>query len=114
MDFDLGRRFAGHCYRHRHLLSLKAKPSASAATPRVIAVLPFKPLASEARDESLELGMADTLITKLGALRAVTVRPLSAVRRYSSLEQDPVAAGRELGVEAVLDGSIQHAGRGSG
>jgi DNA-binding winged helix-turn-helix (wHTH) protein/TolB-like protein/Flp pilus assembly protein TadD len=90
-------------------LSIKAKPTASAATPRVIAVLPFKPLASEARDESLELGMADTLITKLGALRSVTVRPLSAVRRYSSLEQDPVAAGRELGVEAVLDGSIQQA-----
>src|SRR5215204_2440191 len=90
--------------------SLKAKRAESAAAPRVIAVLPFKPLASEARDESLELGMADTLITKLGALRSVTVRPLSAVRRYSSLEQDPAAAGRELGVEAVLDGSIQHAG----
>jgi DNA-binding winged helix-turn-helix (wHTH) protein/TolB-like protein/Tfp pilus assembly protein PilF len=91
-------------------LSGRAKRAESAAAPRVIAVLPFKPLASDARDESLELGMADTLITKLGALRAVTVRPLSAVRRYSSLEQDPVAAGRELGVEAVLDGSIQHAG----
>src|SRR5215213_329003 len=90
--------------------SLKAKRTKSAAAPRVIAVLPFKPLASEARAESLELGMADTLITKLGALRSVTVRPLSAVRRYSSLEQDPAAAGRELGVEAVLDGSIQHAG----
>ena len=91
-------------------LASRAKRAESAAAPRVIAVLPFKPLASDARDESLELGMADTLITKLGALRAVTVRPLSAVRKYSSLEQDPVAAGRELGVEAVLDGSIQHAG----
>src|SRR5215210_97021 len=68
----------------------------------------YRPLASEARDESLELGMADTLITKLGTLRSVTVRPISAVRRYTSLEQDPVAAGREIGVEAVLDGSIQH------
>ena len=89
--------------------SIKARRNRSAAAPRVIAVLPFKPLASEARDESLELGMADTLITKLGGLRAITVRPLSAVRKYSSLEQDPVAAGRELGVEAVLEGSIQHA-----
>src|SRR5215213_9505388 len=91
-------------------LAGKSKHREAAAAPGVIAVLPFKPLASDARDESLELGMADTLITKLGALRAITVRPLSAVRKYSSLEQDPVAAGRELGVEAVLEGSIQHAG----
>ena len=91
-------------------LTGRAKRADEAAAPKVIAVLPFKPLASEARDESLELGMADTLITKLGALRTVVVRPISAVRRYTSLEQDPVAAGRELGVEAVLDGTIQHAG----
>lgn len=88
--------------------SIKARRKMNTTAPRVIAVLPFKPLDSDARDESLELGMADTLITKLGALRAVSIRPLSAVRKYSSLEQDPVAAGRELGVEAVLEGSIQH------
>jgi TolB-like protein len=91
-------------------LTGRAKRDDKAAALKVIAVLPFKPLASEARDESLELGMADTLITKLGALRTVVVRPISAVRRYTSLELDPVAAGKELGVEAVLDGSIQHAG----
>jgi tetratricopeptide (TPR) repeat protein len=32
------------------------------------------------------------------------------VRKYSGLDQDAVAAGRELGVEAVLDGSLQRAG----
>ena len=78
--------------------------------PRSLAVLPFAHLASALRDEPLELGMADTLITKLGVLDDVTVRPVTAVRRYASLERDPVAAGRELRVEAVLDGSIQRAG----
>jgi len=77
---------------------------------RTIAVLPFKPLVAAARDESLEMGMAETLITRLGAVRAVTVRPLSSVRRYTNLEIDPVAAGRALDVEAVIDGSIQRAG----
>jgi hypothetical protein len=38
--------------------------------------------------------MADTLITKLGAMRAVTVRPLSTVRRYTRLEQDPIRGGQ--------------------
>ena len=74
---------------------------------RSIAVLPFKPLVTEGRDESLELGMADALITRLSNLRNIVVRPTSTVRRYSDLGQDPVAAGRELGVEAVLEGSIQ-------
>jgi DNA-binding winged helix-turn-helix (wHTH) protein/TolB-like protein/Flp pilus assembly protein TadD len=78
--------------------------------PRSVAVLPFTPLASGTRDEPLELGVADTLITKLGALNGVTVRPITAVRQYTSLERDPIAAGRALKVEAVLDGSIQRAG----
>jgi DNA-binding winged helix-turn-helix (wHTH) protein/TolB-like protein/Flp pilus assembly protein TadD len=75
-----------------------------------LAVLPFKPLASTDRDESLELGMADTLIARLSSVEAIAVRPLSAVRKYGGPEQDPVAAGKELGVDAVLDGSIQRAG----
>ena len=75
-----------------------------------IAALPFKPLTADARDEALEVGLADTLITRLSGLKNVTVRPLSAVRRYAALDQDPVAAGRELQVDAVLEGSIQKVG----
>jgi DNA-binding winged helix-turn-helix (wHTH) protein/TolB-like protein/Tfp pilus assembly protein PilF len=84
--------------------------SRSSAMPRRIAVLPFKPLVPEAGDTSLQLGMAEALIGKLGALDGLTVRPLSAVRRYASAEQDPLDAGRALGVEAVLDGQVQRWG----
>ncbi len=90
-------------------LTIRAKRVQTALPPKSIAVLPFKPLASDSHDESLELGMADTLITKLGNLRDVTVRPISAVRKYTSLDQDSIAAGKELGVDAVLDGSMQRA-----
>jgi DNA-binding winged helix-turn-helix (wHTH) protein/TolB-like protein/Flp pilus assembly protein TadD len=72
-----------------------------------IAVLPFKPLEVKASDPSLELGMTDTMIVRLSTIGQITVLPLSAVRRYTAPEQDPVQAGRELGVESVLDGSIQ-------
>jgi TolB-like protein len=81
-----------------------------AAPIKSIAVLPFRPLLAESRDEALELGMADTLINKLSNIRQVTVRPLSAVRKYTSLEQDAAAAGREQRVDAVLDGNIQRSG----
>ncbi|HEY0157563.1 MAG TPA: tetratricopeptide repeat protein [Thermoanaerobaculia bacterium] len=77
---------------------------------RSLAVLPFKPLAAAERDEALELGMADTLITRLSRLPEVVVRPVSAVRRYSRLDDDPIAAGKTLGVDAVVDGSIQRRG----
>lgn len=81
-----------------------------AETPTTIAVLPFKPLNSDSRDESLEIGMADTLITRLKAIREVVVRPTSSVRKFIGTDQDPVEAGRELETEAVLDGSIQRSG----
>lgn len=85
-------------------------PAAGAPPLRSIAVLPFKPLVAGARDESLEMGMAETLITRLSNLKEVTVRPIRAVRGYTDLDQDPVEAGRELRTETVLDGSIQKSG----
>jgi DNA-binding winged helix-turn-helix (wHTH) protein/TolB-like protein/Flp pilus assembly protein TadD len=85
--------------------------SATTAPPiKSIAVLPFKPLNNESRDESLEMGMAEALITRLSNLKLVAVRPVSAVRKYTDPQQDPVKAGQEMQVEAVLDGNIQKAG----
>jgi DNA-binding winged helix-turn-helix (wHTH) protein/TolB-like protein/Flp pilus assembly protein TadD len=79
----------------------------SAAPIRSIAVLPFKPLVDDTGDESFEMGMAETLITRLSSIKEVAVRPVSAVRKYHALEQDSLAAGREQKVDAVLDGNVQ-------
>jgi serine/threonine-protein kinase len=57
--------------------------TASAAPIKSIAVLPFKPLVAGSRDESLELGIAETLITRLSSLREIDVRPTTAVRKAS-------------------------------
>ncbi|HSE24013.1 MAG TPA: winged helix-turn-helix domain-containing protein [Pyrinomonadaceae bacterium] len=90
---------------------LRSKNDKSIDTPiRTIAVLPFKPLVLENRNEALELGLADTLISKLSGGEEIVVRPLSASRRYSSVEQDSLTAARELSVESVLDGTIQNWG----
>jgi TolB-like protein/class 3 adenylate cyclase/Tfp pilus assembly protein PilF len=75
-----------------------------------IAVLPFKPLVAENRDQVLEMGMADSLITKLSNSRQIIVPSLNSVRKYGGLEQDPVAAGRELEVNSVLEGNVQKSG----
>jgi DNA-binding winged helix-turn-helix (wHTH) protein/TolB-like protein/Tfp pilus assembly protein PilF len=95
-------------------LSIDTKPAETGAgqTPfrGSIAVLPFKALDANEREEYLGLGMADTLITKLSNIGQIKVRPTSAVRKYANQEQDSLAAGREQKVDAVLEGSIQRVG----
>jgi len=87
------------------LLWPKAKTSPAGISS--IAVLPFKPIALEKRDESLEMGMADALILKLSDVETLKVRPFTAVRRFGAPDQDALVAGRELGADAVLDGRLQ-------
>jgi DNA-binding winged helix-turn-helix (wHTH) protein/tetratricopeptide (TPR) repeat protein len=96
---------AGGLYPRHENVKLGAAPI------RTIAILPFKPLVPGNWNEALDLGMADALIAKLSGGDEIIVRPLSAIRRYCSLEQDSLAAGRELEVEAVLDGSLQISGK---
>lgn len=87
------------------------RPNAAPAVApiRSLAVLPFKPIIATDRDEALELGIADTLIAKLSNIRGLTVRPLTAVRRFDRVDQDPIDAGRSLAVDAVLDGTTHNA-----
>jgi DNA-binding winged helix-turn-helix (wHTH) protein/TolB-like protein/tetratricopeptide (TPR) repeat protein len=88
-----------------------ATPPPRFATPiTTIAVLPFKPLLPSDRDPVAEMGIADSLIAKLSSSHRLVVRSISAVRRYDALEQDPVAAGQQLGVGAVLEGQLQKRG----
>jgi serine/threonine-protein kinase len=75
-----------------------------------IAVLPFKPLGDADIHDALQLGMSEALIRKIGSLRRVNVKPLSSVGRYGGLQQDPADAGRELGADIVVDGSVQRHG----
>ncbi|MFL6210420.1 MAG: winged helix-turn-helix domain-containing tetratricopeptide repeat protein [Pyrinomonadaceae bacterium] len=74
---------------------------------RSIAVLPFKSLGADGGDVYMGLGMADTLITKLSSAGRLIVRPTNTVLKYTAAEQDSVKIGQELGVDCVLDGSIQ-------
>lgn len=74
-----------------------------------IAVLPFKRLDKADDAERFGIGMADTLITRLSNIQALTVRSTRDVMRYEEGAQDLAAAGNALDVDAVLDGSFQQA-----
>lgn len=77
---------------------------------RSIAVLPFRPLVKGGEEEYLGAGMADALIGKLSMIQKIMVRSTAAVREYAGTS-DPVAAGRHLGVDVVLDGTVQRDGK---
>lgn len=78
-------------------------------TPKSVAVLPFKTIGSD-KEDLLGLGMADALIIKLSRLEQLTVLPTSSVFRFTNRDRSVVEIGRELGVEGVLDGTVQRDG----
>lgn len=80
---------------------------AATKLPKSIAVLPFNSLLKGEANPAVELGITESLINQLGMIPGVVVLPLSTVRRFSGDASDPMLAGRELGVAAVLDGHVQ-------
>jgi DNA-binding winged helix-turn-helix (wHTH) protein/tetratricopeptide (TPR) repeat protein len=91
---------------------LRSDPRAIGARGALLslAVLPFTILGVAADEEYIGLGITDALITKLGSVRGVTVRPTTAVLRYHQRPPDPLAAASELNVDVVLNGTIQRSG----
>ncbi len=78
-----------------------------------VAVLPFRvhsPAGENTGDEYLGLGLTDALITRLSNVQRLVVRPTSSVMRYRGANIDPLIAGRDLGIDYVIDGSIRRAG----
>jgi len=78
----------------------------SPKTLRSVAILPFGVLNSDSKNDYLGLGLTDAVITRLASMQFM-VRPLATVIRFA--HHDPIQSGRDLGVEAVLDGSVQTA-----
>lgn len=74
---------------------------------RSVAVLPFRPLVTETRDEALEIGFTEAVIVRLGRLNGLRVPSINTVQRYAHLERDARQVGRDLGVEAVLEGNLR-------
>jgi TolB-like protein/DNA-binding winged helix-turn-helix (wHTH) protein/Flp pilus assembly protein TadD len=91
-----------------------ATPATSPAnvtnTVHSIAVLPFDPLGQDMNDELLGLGMADAVIGRVSSVKQLVVLPTSAVSKYKGPATDPLAAGRALGVDTILSGTVQRSG----
>jgi serine/threonine protein kinase/tetratricopeptide (TPR) repeat protein len=97
---------------HR-LAALPTLPAQLRAGQESIAVLPFRVLSSPLEntgDEYVGVGLTDALITRLSNVQRLIVRPTSSVLRYRGATVDPFLAGRDLGVDYIVDGSLRRAG----
>lgn len=101
------------CKLNHRLASLPTLTIDPGTGQESIAVLPFKVLSASAEstgDEYLGVGLADALITRLSKVKQLIVRPTSSVLRYRGDSIDPLVAGRDLGVDYVLEGSLRRVG----
>jgi DNA-binding winged helix-turn-helix (wHTH) protein/tetratricopeptide (TPR) repeat protein len=103
----LGRRPDGRPYietlSRRGYRFCPAPPEIAAPS---LGVLPFRNLGG-GDENGLGVAMADAIITRLAGTGRIAVRPTSAVVRFARRRPDPHAAGRELSVDAVLEGHFQ-------
>ncbi|HSN54804.1 MAG TPA: winged helix-turn-helix domain-containing protein, partial [Candidatus Sulfomarinibacteraceae bacterium] len=83
---------------------------APAAEVRSMVVLPFASLSGDPRDEALADGVTDTLITSLAKIEGLQVVSATTARSYRGRTIPVPEVGRELGVDAVIEGSLARDG----
>jgi DNA-binding winged helix-turn-helix (wHTH) protein/TolB-like protein len=73
---------------------------------RSLAVLPFQNLRADKESEFLGFSLADAVITKLGYVSELSVRPSYAVQGYKSPAVDMHRVATDLNVDTILTGTF--------
>lgn len=90
----------------------ESRGGAGPATRRItsIAVLPLENISGDAEQEYFAVGMTEELIASLAQVRALRTISRTSVMRYKGAQKAVTEIGRELGVDAVIEGSVRRAG----
>jgi serine/threonine-protein kinase len=84
--------------------------SSSPGPVRSIAVLPLQNLSGDPEQDYFSDGMTDALISDLAQIRALRVISRTSIMRYKGSTKSLPDIARELGVDAVVEGSVVRAG----
>jgi DNA-binding winged helix-turn-helix (wHTH) protein/TolB-like protein/Flp pilus assembly protein TadD len=93
-----------------YYFAVRNRASSALLNAKSIAVLPFKTVGAGNETDVLGLGMADAIILRLSRDCQKTVLPTSSIFKYTGNDSDALSAGRALGVDAVLAGTLQRDG----
>lgn len=88
-----------------YLLTIKSNKS----TPK-IAVLPFINTIPNQQTDYFGFALADQIIGDLSYLRNISVRPSASIRKYTKLNTDPIAIGKKIKVDYILNGNYARVG----
>jgi TolB-like protein/DNA-binding winged helix-turn-helix (wHTH) protein/Tfp pilus assembly protein PilF len=83
---------------------------ADLGTVRSVAVLPLQNLSNDPGQEYFADGMTDELITDLAQIRELKVVSKTSIMQYKGTRIPLPQIGRELGVDAVVEGSVLRSG----
>jgi TolB-like protein/Tfp pilus assembly protein PilF len=84
--------------------------SSTAAPIRSIAVLPLENLSGDPEQEYFADGMTDTLIGELAKIGSLRVTSRTSVMQYKGARRPLPQIAAELGVDAILEGTVFQAG----
>lgn len=100
----------GYCFISTIQKLEKPSKQADAEVPS-IAVLPFGSTPTHRSENSIGVGIADAIITRLSNCRKFTVCPTASVLLYADGNIEPRKVGRKLGVDLLLGGMVQTLGK---
>jgi non-specific serine/threonine protein kinase len=86
------------------------KEGAHEARGKSVAVLPFTAITQTEEDQIFSDGMHDDIITQLAKIRDLKVMARTSVVQYKNTQKRISDIGKELGVAAILEGSVRRAG----
>ncbi len=98
--------FAVLQWRRSAAPATRAAPGLPAAQVRSLAVLPFANRSAASGAAMVADAVSEGLVDQLSALRDLEVIATSSVARYRDRPVDPLAAARELDVDAVVAGEV--------
>jgi serine/threonine-protein kinase len=89
-----------------------APGGAPAVAPRIasLAVLPLQNLSGDPEQEYFADGMTEALITDLAKIEALRVISRTSIMQYKGAKKPLPQIAKELGVEGIVEGSVQRAG----
>ena len=90
--------------------NIARRGSFSPNTMRSIAVLPLVNLSSDPNEEYFSEGMTSELITDLARFSKLQVISHTSVKRYKDTKRPLPEIARELGVDAVIEGTVMRSG----
>ncbi len=88
----------------------KRIPPAPAPVIHSVAVLPFQNLSADSSQEYLADGITEALITDLAQIHALRVISRTSISSYKGTTKKLPEIARELGVDAVVEGSVVRSG----